>query len=123
MNVWVPFLVAGVALMGTLYSVQASMRATRVTQEANQVKWVEDARKEAHAAKVEADEVHNDLIETRRELTQTKRELGEVRDLTEELTRWALRVVTWSHDDTMTLNDLRRLIDGGPPSLRSIERR
>jgi hypothetical protein len=115
----IPLIVAACSLVGVLYSVTASRKATRVSQETNQIKWVEDARREAHAAKKEADEVKEDLVTTRREVLSTRREAQELHDLVDELTRWTMRVVNWAQDDTVGYDELRRLINGGPPSLRN----
>lgn len=118
MRDWVPLAVACCALIGAVYGAVASGRATKVNQEANQIKWLQDARVESAAAKREADAATDVAASARRELNQTRRETAEVRDLVEELTRWILRVVDWSHDTTVDGPELRRLINGGPPSLR-----
>lgn len=118
MRDWVPLVVAICALLAGGYGAQASMRATKVNQEANQIKWLQEARTESAAAKKDADAATDAAASARRELNQTKIETAEVRDLVEELTRWILRVVDWSHDTTVDGPELRRLINGGPPSLR-----
>lgn len=111
MRDWIPFFVAGIGALAGFYGAWASSRATKVNQEANQIKWLQDARREAAEATEEA-------AEAKRDLKQTRRETVELRDLVEELTRWTLRVVNWAHDDTVDGQELRRLINGGPPSLR-----
>lgn len=119
MRDWVTLIVAVCGLVAGIYAARASMRASRVNQEANQIKWVDEARKEAREAKAEAEQVKNDLATTRSDLASTKRELIEVRDLTEELTRWCMRVVAWSGDETISEAELRRMINGGPAILRA----
>jgi transposase-like protein len=118
MRDWIPFLVAGLGAAAGFYGAWASSRATRVNQEANQIKWLQEARTDSISAKREAAEASEEAAEIRRDLVQTRRETVELRDLVEELTRWTLRVVNWAHDDTVDGLELRRLINGGPPSLR-----
>jgi hypothetical protein len=119
MRDYLPLAVAVCALIAGVYGARASTRATRVNQEANQIKWIQEARQDSIAAKKDAAEATDAAADIKRELAQNKRETIELRDLTEELTRWILRVVNWAHDETMDGPELKRLINGGPPSLRS----
>ena len=118
-------------ILAGLYATRVSREATRtsreMSRETNQIKWLQEAKddaaqakKDSREAREEADEVRDDLAETKRDLAQAKRELTEQRDLNEELTRWALRAVTWAADPTIDREEIRRLINGGPPSLRGI---
>jgi type II secretory pathway predicted ATPase ExeA len=118
MRDWGPLLVAICALLGAVYAGRVSTRATRVNQEANQIKWLSDARSEAVSIRKDLDAATDELAETKRETKQTKAEAVELRDLIEELTRWVMRVVDWAHDETVDGPELRRLINGGPPSMR-----
>lgn len=123
MRDWVPLVVAFCALFAGSIAAIASMRATRVNQETNQIKWIQEARDQATAVRKDLDETTQDLAQTKRDLGQTKREVIEQRDLVEELTRWIIRVVGWAHDATVDGTELRRLINGGPPSMRASLRR
>lgn len=125
MRDWIPLAVALVALFSGVYGARASLRATRTNTETNQIKWLQDARadaatakREAEAAKREADTALTEAHDARRDLTAMRREMEEQRDLTEEMTRWIIRVVDWARDDELPTHELRRLINGGPPSLR-----
>jgi hypothetical protein len=117
-----------IGLLGILagvYATRVSRQATRVTRETNQIKWLQEAKddaakakRDAHEASDEAERIKEDLAETRRDLALTKIDLIEQRDLNEELTRWCLRAVTWAADPLIDREEIRRLINGGPPSLR-----
>lgn len=114
-----PLVIALAALFGAFLAYRASTRATAVNQEANQIKWLEQAKNEAAAAKREADSARQEATETKRELAQTKYKAVEFGDLLEEYTRWILRVIGWARDEALPEQELRRLINGGPPSLRT----
>jgi hypothetical protein len=118
MRDYIPLVVAICALAAGVYGARASMRATRVNQEVNQIKWLQEARIDATAAKKEAAEALEDAASAKRDLANTKRESVELRDLLEEVTRWVWRVVHFAHDESIDGPELRRLINGGPPSMR-----
>jgi hypothetical protein len=118
MRDWGPLVVAVCAMVGALYAARASTRATRTNQEGNQIKWLADARDETARIRKDLDEATDELATTKRETKQTKAEAAELRDLIEELTRWVMRVVDWAHDETVDGPELRRMINGGPPSMR-----
>lgn len=123
MREWLPLVIAVCALITGGIAAIASTRATRVNQESNQVKWLQEARDQAASVRKDFTEMSEDFADTRRELGQTKRDVIEQRDLVEEMTRWIIRVVDWSHDATVDGPELRRLINGGPPSMRAALRR
>lgn len=127
MRDWVPIVVAACALAAALSNYRGTIRVSRANEAGNQLKWLQEARDdaakartEADRAKTEADETRDESAQTRREIMQTRRELIELRDLVDELTRWTLRVVAAKNDPDITLDDLRHIIDNGPPSLRAI---
>jgi hypothetical protein len=120
---WVPLVVAMCALAAGLFGGFASMRATRVNAEANQIKWLEEARTQAASVRKDLDATSADLVSTNRNLAQANGRIAELGDLVEEMTRWTLRVVDWAHDDNVDGPELRRLINGGPPSMRASARR
>jgi len=129
MRDWVPLVVGVLGLLGALYAARVARSATAVNAEANQIKWLQEAKGEAAQARADAVQLRRDFEQmsetaanTRRDLSQTRREVIEQRDLIEELTRWTLRVVDWAHDPETTWPELRRLINGGPPSMRSAYR-
>lgn len=119
MTQWAPTLAAVLAFSAALFAARASTRATRVNEDVNRLKWVQEAKSEATAAKAEREAAAEQVVEIRRELTLAKREAIELRDTTEELTRWIYRVVDWAADPTVADPELRRLINGGPASLRT----
>lgn len=119
MRDWVPLVVAVCALAAGVFAGIASIRATKTNQEANQIKWLADAREQSAKVQRDMDKVQEDLATTRRDLVQTKRQITEQSDLIEETTRWCIRVIDWAHDDTMSHAELRRLINGGPATLRA----
>jgi hypothetical protein len=130
MRDWVPLLVAGCALVAALVNMRGTLRQAGASQESNQIKWLQEAKDDAHKAKAEADrakteadEVHEESALIRRQLNQTRREVAELRDLVEELTGWALRVIAAKSDPNITLPELRQVIDHGPPSIRSTARK
>lgn len=115
--------VALCALAAGIFGGIASIRATKTNQEANQIKWLADAREQSVTIRADLDKARDDLADTRRDLVQTKRQVTEQRDLIEEVTRWIIRVVDWAHDETVDAAELRRLINGGPASFRAELRR
>lgn len=119
MRDWAPMVVALCALAAGIFAGIASIRATKTNQEANQIKWLADAREQTVTIRRDLDKTQEDLATTRRDLVQTKRQITEQSDLVEEATRWIMRVIDWAHDDTVDHAELRRLINGGPPSLRT----
>jgi hypothetical protein len=118
MRDWVPLMVAAFALAAAIANYRGTIRVSRANEEGNQLKWLQAAREEAHAAKEEADETREECAATKRDLAQTERKLVELGDLVEELTRWTLRVLAWKDDPGMSMEEIRRLINGGPPSMR-----
>lgn len=123
MRDWAPIVVTLVSMVAAVYAARASTRATRVNEDGNRIKWLQEAKDEARLAKSEAERATEEAAEVRRELATTKRKAVELGDLLEEYTRWALRVIDWSCDDSMPHAELRRLINGGPPSLRAMTKK
>lgn len=118
MRDWVPIVVAAFALAAALANYRGTLRVSRSNEEGNQLKWLAEAKSEAAAAKREADEAAEESAEVRRELVKTRRQVAELNDIVEELTRWTLRVLAWKSDPDMTMDEIRRLINGGPASMR-----
>lgn len=130
MRDWVPLLVAGCALLAAMVNMRGTLRQSSASQEANQIKWLQEAkddaaraRAEAVRAKTEADECMETCAQNRRLLSQTRVEVSELKDLVEEITRWTIRVVTAKEDPKVTTGELKQIIDHGPPSLRSTTRK
>jgi hypothetical protein len=125
MREWGTLVIALLSVAAGLYATKASREATRTSRETNQIRWLQEARVEAESAKKdlrelrsEADSLHDDMAETKREMRAAEVKLTEATDVIEELSRWALRVITWAADPTIDREELRRLINGGPSYLR-----
>lgn len=118
MRDWVPIVVAACALLAAYANYRGTLRVSKSNEEGNQLKWLAEAKRDAADAKREADEALEEAAQAKRELAQTRRKAAEMEDTIEEVMRWVLRVVTWKDDPGMTLDELRRLIDHGPPPLR-----
>lgn len=118
MRDWIPVVVALCALAAGLANYRGTLKVSRSNEEGNQLKWLQEAKNDAAAAKKEADEAADEAAEVKRELAHVRRKAAEMEDLMEEVVRWVLRVVAWKDDPTMTMEELRVLIDHGPPSLR-----
>jgi uncharacterized coiled-coil DUF342 family protein len=122
---WASLLVGILGVFAGIYATRASRAATQANREANQIKWLQEARAEADATKKElrevrdeADEARGELSDARRDLAAAKRNLTDATDVIEELSRWALKCITWAADPGIDREELRRLINGGPAYLR-----
>lgn len=95
----------------------AVARINKVTLEwAEQLKVdAAEARVQAREARREAAEARTETAETRREVSATLRLVRELRADVTSMTEYVQRVVTAIRDPSMTIEQLRIMVDNAPP--------
>lgn len=112
------------ALGGLWLGGRANRNQARAQESADSLSWVRQAKAEADQAKTDAieaesragrAEVRADRAERR--LEEVERRMARAERTIESLMEWVETVVAAAHDPDATEQDLRDIINGGPPGM------